>query len=58
MRKGASRMKATGFTIGLAAGMAAGAFAGMRIGANRREIRGKMRQAADKAEDAFDKIVK
>ena len=51
-------MKATGFTICMAAGMAAGAFAGMHIGANRREIRGKMRQAADKAEDAFDKIVR
>lgn len=57
-RKGANRMKVTGFAVGMAAGMAAGAFAGMRIGANRREIRSRMRQAADRAEDAFDRIVK
>ena len=50
-------MNAKGFAVGLAAGMAAGALAGMRVGANRREISSKMRQAADKAENAFDRIV-
>ena len=51
-------MTMNGFTIGLAAGMAAGAWAGMRIQANRRQVRGTIRTAAQKTEDAFDRMTR
>ena len=47
-----------GFTIGLAAGMAAGAWVGMRVQANRRQVKGKFRDAARKAENAFDDLTR
>jgi len=47
-----------GFTIGLAAGMAAGAWVGMRVQANRRQVKGKFRDAARKAENAFDELTR
>lgn len=50
-------MTMNAFPIGLAAGMAAGVWAGMRIQANRRQVRGTIRTAARKTEDAFDRIV-
>ena len=47
-----------GFTIGLATGMAAGAWVGMRVQANRRQVKGKFRDAARQAENAFDDLAR
>ena len=47
-----------GFTIGLAAGMAAGAWVGMRVQANRRQVKGKLRRVARRAESAFDDLTR